>query len=393
MNANRLLRASVFAVLLIFFLLPATAHAQIVVSVGCPGGIGGTYPSIGAALAATGQIGPIIINVTGTCLENVSLNNARSITIDGSGGANIVEPTDLNAFDVDLSQDINLVNLDISTTGPDGGGVVITEASDVHILGCNIHNNQSVGVDADTGSILFLRNTIIQNNTPNDGLDVIDNSHADVLGTTIQNNGNSAVGGVGVFVSNNSTVAFRQTNLIQNNADFGIQVINVSDVGFVTGFPGRFTTIQGHNVDGILVRKDSHVQIGGATPHVIQGNGAACHLDPTCGGIIVDSNSSLHVLSGTINGNHGSGISAQQGANVRLEGATVSNNTGDGVHLQWIAIGNFVSGAGNIITGNGGKSVFCDTTSLAVGDLSTFSNIGCSQIARSIGPPRPGKSR
>jgi hypothetical protein len=385
LRKHRVLRASVSAILPAFFLLAAAAHAANV-TVGC-GGVSGTYDftTITAALNTIGQTGPSTITVTGTCPENVSFSNARSITIvAGPSGAAIVGPLDNDALDISLSQDINLVNLDISgtfsTTGNGGGaGVFITEASDVHIIGCNIHDNQSGGVGEETGSILFLRGTTIQNNNPNDGLDVFDNSTADVARTTIQNNGDSANGGVGVFLTGSSTAVFRQTNLIQNNADFGIQAVNLSHVRFQSGFAGLFTTVQGHNVNGILVRKQSHLQIGGVSPQVIQGNGAACPLDPTCGGILVDVNSTLHVSGGDISGNQGSGISAQQGANVRLGGATVSNNTGDGVHLQWISIGDFISGSGNTITGNGGASVSCDRTSLALGDLSAFSKVGCGE--------------
>lgn len=388
MVKTTLFRASVFPILLTFFLLPAAAHAANV-TVGC-GGVSGTFDftTITAALNTIGQTGPGTITVTGTCTENVSINNARSITIvAGPSGAAIVGPLDTNAVDISLSQDINLVNLDISgtlsTTGIGGGGVVITEASDVHILGCNIHDNQAVGVNADTGSIVFLRGTTIQNNTPNDGLDLYDNSTADVAGTTIQNNGDSLNGGVGVFVTGSSTILFRQTNFILNNADVGIQAVNLSHVRFQSGFPGRFTTVQGHNTNGIVVTKQSHLQINGASPQVITGNGAACPLDPTCGGIFAWGNSTVHVNSGTITGNHGSGISVQQGTNVRLSGATVSNNTGDGVHIQWISIGDFISG--NSITGNGGASVFCDRKSLAIGDLSTFSKVKCEDVEQANG--------
>src|ERR1700674_4909894 len=228
MRNYRLLRTSVFAILLTYFLLPAAAHAQPCAAMGGAN----TYLSISAALAGLGQTGPGTIIVAGTCTENVSINNARSITIvAGPSGAAIVGPLDTDAVDISLSQDINLVNLDISgtfsTTGNGGGGgVFITEASEAHILGCNIHDNQAVGVNADTGSIVFLRGTTIQNNTPNDGLDLYDNSTADVAGTTIQNNGSSgAIGGVGVFVTGSSTILFRQTNFILNNADVGIQAV------------------------------------------------------------------------------------------------------------------------------------------------------------------------
>jgi hypothetical protein len=387
MKPTCLLRATVFAVLLTLFLLPSAAHAANV-TVGCPGGSGGTYPSISAALAAIGQTGPSTITVTGTCQENVSLYNARSITIAAPtpGGAAIVGPLDTDTFDIDLSQDINLVNLDISGTFSNtgnggGGGVVVTEASDVHIMSCTIHDNQAVGVDADTGSILFMSDTIIQNNTPNDGLDVTDNSTADVIRTTIQKNGSPGpIGGSGVFLTGASVIVFRQTNLIQNNSDNGIAAVNLSQVRFQSGVPGRVTTIQGHNVNGIILRKQSHLQLNGTSPHVIQRNGigSTCPSDPNCGGIIADANSTVHITNGTVTGNQGPGISAQQGSNIRLEGATVSNNSGDGVRMQWISVGYF--GSGNSILNNGGASVFCDDDSMAIGNLTGFSKVICKDI-------------
>jgi len=367
----------VSAILLTFFLLPAAARAANV-TVGC-GGVSGTYDftTINAALAAIGQIGPSTITVTGTCQENVSLNNARSITIiSGPSGAAVVGPLDTDTFDISLSQDITLWSLDISgtfSTNANGGGagVSITEASDVHILGCNIHDNQAAGVNADTGSIVFLRQTTIQNNTPGDGLDVLDNSTARVINTKILNNGDPVAGTAGVFLSRNSVVVFGgQTNLVQNNANVGIQARNLSNV--VLG--GGGTTIQGHLTHGILIEEGSHLQVN-SPGDLIQGNGGACPLDPTCGGILVEADSTVDLPAGNVSGNQGSGISVQQGSNARLSGATVSNNSGDGVHIQWLSIGNFLSG--NTITGNGGASIFCAGRSFALGNLSTFSSVRC----------------
>jgi len=385
MRKNRLFRASVSAILLTFFLLPAAAHAA-----GCTAVVGAnTYVSITDALNAIGQTGPGTIIVTGTCTENVSINDTRSITIVGLGGARVVGPLDSDAFDIFDSQDITLKNLDISGTfsstvaaGGGGEGVFITRASLVLINGCNIHDNQQAGVDAEIGSTVFLQNTTIQNNTPNDGLDVIGNSTAIVGGTTIQNNGDPVAGTAGVFVSRNSTIVFRQTNLVQNNANIGIQARNLSNVILANGA----TTIQGNQTNGVVIQGGSHLQINGpgnVSPHVIQGNGAACPLDPTCGGIFATQDSTVELTAGTISGNRGSGVSVQQGSNVQLNGVTVSNNTGDGVHIQWLSIGNFLSG--NTISGNGGASVFCDGRSLALGNLSTFSNLRCGDMERQDG--------
>jgi hypothetical protein len=390
MKVYFLLRAPAFAVLLTFFLLPAAAHAANV-TVGCPGGTGGTYTSIGAALAAIGQTGPSNITVTGTCQENVSLNNAQSITIAAPtpGGAAIVGPLDTDAFDISLSQGINLVNLDISgtysNTGNGGGaGVYITDASEVHIISCTVHDNQVVGVNADTGSHVFLRSTIIQNNTPYDGLDLFDGSTADVTGSIIQYNGSLGTGGTsGVFAGRNSDVIFRGSagmSYVQYNADMGIEVRNQSNVAFGTGG----ITVQGNQTNGISVETGSHLQVN-SPKTIVQGNGAACPLDPACGGILATENSTVTLDVGTVSGNQGAGVSVQLGATISVGStiasmgtATISNNSGDGIHFQWDSTGKI--NAGNTITGNGGASVFCDGGSLVVADLSTFSKVRCGDV-------------
>jgi hypothetical protein len=389
MRKNRVIRASAFAILLALLLLPGIAHAQV--TVGCPGGSGGTYTSITAALNAVGQIGPITFTVTGTCNENVSFTDARSLTfVAGAGGAKIVQPQDSNTFDIVRSQNITLQNLEIagvpgSMPGSGGSGVSITELSDVHINGCNIHDNEGGGVGADRASVLFVRNTIIHNN-PGDGLDVTNNSTANMAGSTIQNNGSACPAGVGscgqgVFAAGHSVVVFDQNSLIQNNGDHGIGAVGLSSVTL------RSVTIQGHNINGIYLKHGSHLGIGG--PAIIRGNGSTCPADTTqlvsvsqaCGGISAADNSTLDLRAGTISGNSGAGISLRQGATVTsLIGVTVSNNSGDGVHIQWLSIGNF--GSGNSITGNAGASVFCDERSLVIGSLAGLSNVKCGQNAQ-----------
>lgn len=379
------------AILLTSLCLAVPVHAANV-TVGCPGG-SGTYPSINAALAAIGVIGPSTITVTGTCNETVTLSNARSITIvapvtggAGAGGATIIGPQDSDVFDISNSQDINLLNLEIrgNAASAFGGGVVMDTNSQVRIVGCDIHDDPDVGVSADSGSQVVLRRTTIHNNTPGDALDVTTDSSADVAFTTIQNNA------FGVFVLNRSGVIFRRQNSILNNGDVGVFAVDLCRVNFQTADPTLFTTIQGHNMNGIQAGDQVMVRMGGG-PHAIQGNGSACPTDPTCGGIFAIRNSTLRLASGNISGNQSSGIALEQLADIGLNNVTISNNTGDGVHIRRISVGQFI--ADNTITGNGGASVSCDTTSLAVGDLSAFSNVDCKQIERPLGPPRPGKPK
>lgn len=385
MQKQSVFTALAFAILLTLLLLPEIAHANNV-AVSCPG------QSLTPAVAALPPNGPNTIMVTGTCNnENVVINNMRSLTIvAGTGGAKIAQQQDSDTFDISLSQDIHLRNLEIagvpgSTPGSGGTGVFISEASDVQINGCDIHDNEGGGVAATTGSVLSLRNTTIHNNTPGgDGLDVLSNSTGVVIGSTIKDNGsacttlpNCQANGVGVF-TNHSFVVFRGNNLVQGNGDTGINPVNGSTV--LLNGP---TTIQGHNWNAISLKGGSHLQI--TSPAVIRGNGTACPTDTAllvslsqaCGGISGAENSTLNLSAGTISGNQGAGIAVQQGTNLNLGGVTVSNNTTDGVDIRWISIGNFAPG--NTITGNGGASIFCDARSLAIGNLAGLSNLKCGQ--------------
>jgi hypothetical protein len=266
--------------------------------------------------------------------------------------------------------------------------VSIFTNSQANILSCNVHDNPDGGVSADSSSQVALNNTTLQNSSNGDGLDVSNDSTADMVSTTIQNNA-----GVGISVFNRSGIVIRRQNLIQNNAGgIGIDAVDSSKVQMQTANQALFTTIQGHGVNGIQIGDQTMLRMSGG-PHAIQGNGSACPTDPTCGGILAVRNATLRLLSGNISSNQGSGIAVEQLADLGLDSVTVSNNAGDGVHIRRISVGQFGSVAPNTITGNGGASVFCDTTSLVVGDLSTFSKISCSQIERPLGPPRPGKPK
>lgn len=399
MRANRLLRVSVFAVLLTFFLLPEAAHATDVTVV-CPNGAVGAFSSISAALAALPQNGPNTITVTGTCNEpqTVSITDMRSLTIvagAGLGSAKIIQPQDSDTLNIIRSQNITLQNLEIvgvpgSTLGFGGIGVGIYEASDVQILGCDIHDNEGDGINVNGRSLLFVNSTNIHNNTPADGLDVSD-SDVNVRTTTIQNNGCvhgspacSSFGGIGVFAARNAVVSLRNNTLIQNNGDIGILARLLSTVA-LDARPNQTIIIQGHDINGIFLQEGARLVVGAT---LIRGNGGACPAETAfpCGGLVATENSTVEMRGiATITGNHGAGILVEQGANVHLGGAvTVSNNSGDGVHIERISIGDFtpIPGSGsstNTITGNGGASVFCDSRSLAIGDLSTFSNVRCGQ--------------
>jgi len=378
-----------FIVALVAFAVPQVQAADVAVN--CPNGGGGSYASITDALNAIGPVGPHTITVTGTCKENVYIYNATFITIRASapGAAKVDATTYGDAFDLDRASGIALVNLDIRGDPQAGYGVASFSHSQGSVQGCNIHDSAG-GVYVDSSEVV-IRNSTIQNNI-GDSFDVMNYSSADVGGSTLQANGS------GVFIDNHASVLFRGRNSILNNGSYGFFVRDLSRLYLTSGNPANFSTIQGHNIDGITLGRQSVLVMDGG-PHLIQGNGSSCNPpEQDCGGIFAIRNSTIRINGANISGNHGSGISVYQGIDVALSSSTISNNSGDGVHLAQISIGdfNFMSLPGyndNIITGNGGASVFCDKTSLAVGDLSGFHKPDCKNIERSDGQVRPGRSK
>lgn len=328
------------------WMLPGTAWAANV-TVDCNMG-----QSINAALGALDLLGPHTITVTGTCHEEVDIIARQQVTIQAPGGQMAtIEPTGPGTVAVFVSQsrDVVLRQLVFHSPDVDGAGAFIQDHSQVRIIGCVIENNPGGGVFVTNESFLRIR------------------------GTTIQNNGF-----FGALVQSHSEGVFQGGNTIANNGDIGVQVFDVSRGNFSGG-----TTITGHAFSGIIVATGSLVR-GAPT---IQNNG--CTGDPQCSGLIAIRNSTIRFTGGTISNNQGPGIRAEQLINVGLNNVTFSNNTGVGVQLLRMSVGDFLFA--NTFSGNGAGSISCDTTSLAVGDMTGVTDINCARVERQLGPPRPGR--
>jgi hypothetical protein len=62
---------------------------------------------------------------------------------------------------------------------------------------------------------------------------------------------------------------------------------------------------------------------------------------------------------------------------VDLAGTVVANNNGDGIRLQGNAQLSFFPPNTNVVHGNSGKSVKCDSTSVFFGDSGGVGQIAC----------------
>lgn len=340
-------------------LLPGAAWAANV-TVDCTGGPA-DFTSIPAALNSLDTQGPntITILTPGPCVQLVRIFDRERLTIEAPNGVAIVDPFGGGANVIVVRRSHGIV---LRQLGPQQGfnGVVIDDGSQVSIEGCTITGNANNGVVV-RGSNVNIVASILQNNG-NFGLRGLNNANINLGnfdpagGVTSSNNGSAGFG-----CSVGCTMNFNGANVAQNNgltgmlAGTGGRIVLSGDVG------GLANVARGNSFAGVFIFRGGQGYIAGQ--NTIENN-----IGP---GIMVDQNAALSVFD-----------------------TTIQNNTGDGIsvtRLSSVEVG--AVGDTNIITGNGGASVSCDSTALVFGDLTGISNVTCTQVERPLGPPRPGRIR
>lgn len=183
----------------------------------------------------------------------------------------------------------------------------------------------------------FDRLTLISKSgaTINDGskgtntvVDIEDSRRVTLQGFTIN-------GGITGVACGTASVCYLTANTIQSSVGDGVTV------GVGASLFSNTNVIQ-NNAEGLRVALGSAVISGG---DAFQGN--------TGPGILV-GDGSLYCLGTTIQ-NNGLGVIGRQGAGLRIESCTITDNASDGVQFEGSAEGRF-AGA-NVITGNAGDGV------------------------------------
>ncbi|MGH9788391.1 MAG: right-handed parallel beta-helix repeat-containing protein [Candidatus Acidiferrales bacterium] len=381
------------------FLLAASAGAADL-SVNCDLG-----ESLQAAIDSLDFAGPNSITLTGACTENVQIEGRRNLIIaapDGQTATLQAADSTLAALRLIAAQNILLRRLVIR-----GGrwGILAGRASETLLSECTLENNgeglfaidnslaglvegtavrnNGTGLAAATNASFIIREGVVIENNAGVAVQLFSAAAAIVNGNTIRNNG------AGVNALHRSSVEFSGQNTVQNNGAFGLQVAQGSVATFNTtpSFMGPvgFTTIEGHTVVGVNVVNGGTLTFAG--PHKVRNNGTATQALRS--GIRVGRNSFLTTGGGTeITSNVGPGVRADLDAVLTFVATTITGNSEEGVRLVRLSSADFISG--NAISGNGGASIFCDTTSLVVGDLTGIENVQCMRVERESGPPRPG---
>lgn len=414
----RLPKLSFSALLVAFALLAANGASAADLTVICPGGGPGAYPSITAALnAITNNAGPNSITVSGTCTENVLILDQNHLYIHNAPGSiavitNAATPAQITVqlfsshlvtFDglsiqggdpgvfVNQGSDLQMFNSVIEKNV--GGGAEALIKSDLNLTSCIIRNNGDFGILVGDSSLVVVMSPIqITNNNGsgavafsngyikfqstgghliegNAGFGVVADTEGHVflqsnLPTVIRNNGFA-----GLAFSRGSTGRLDGQNTIANNGANGV-LVESSAVTFVGNSAG--STITGHGSAGVVVSRGGELTFDG--PHNITGNG-----NPTDGAGIRVERSSLTLQNGaTVSNNIGTGILGDANTGIVLgPSASVTNNSSAGIRLRHKSLVGLTAPV--TIQGNGGANIACDSTSLAYGQLAGITGVQCGE--------------
>ena len=231
-------------------------RTPVTVTVNCPG------QSLQASVDAAGA--GDVINVTGTCIENVVIREEKQrLTLDGQNAAILNGPSSLPTLNV-KGKGILIQNF-YNSGAITGGtvGIYVNRNASATINHNNIHNTGASGISINQLSFAVIKNNNIHDN-PGSGIYVYENSDARIgfdstadstsSPNTIQNNGDR---GITVTQTSHATIV---GNTIASNGSDGIGVFRLSSADIASN------TINGNGASGVNVSNNSSVNLGEDTP-------------------------------------------------------------------------------------------------------------------------------
>jgi hypothetical protein len=361
---------------LAFLLLPASVQAADV-TVDCTGGPA-DFSSVTDALNALDHQGPHTITIlAGNCNERIQIVDRERLTITAVPiGSTFVspEPGEGDVIRVDNSRGITLIQIG-ATAGVNG--VRIDRKSEVTLIGCSIGGNTN-GVLV-TGQSLFTAIGSVFVSNANNGVVVRNQSLLNASGNLFDGNGN-----VGLVVRQGSTAIAGDFTPGGGNNFNGNGQRGIACLRGCTLLLNSFNGFANNGFAGLTVATGSRAVIDGS-------EGQNEFRDNGSGVLVFFGSQAVFAGPNSIHDNPGVGVEADENSSVFLSELTVQNNGQGGVNALRMATVGF--GGSNAISGNGGANVSCDSTALIYGDLTGITNINCSRIERTLGPPRPGRVR
>jgi hypothetical protein len=303
--------------------------------------------------------------VIGTCNENVVIGEGRrNLTLEGRGTATLNGSGNPNAPTVQiLGRDITIKGFTII-----GGrhGVQFNRGGTGTVDANLIRNAVVHGIGVFNNSFAQIVDNTIENNGAN-GICVCEHATADIgfrgdfatqgSPNVVRNNANNGI------VVTDASYAEIESNSVYSNVNAGIAVDNASSakIGFQSGVAGTFSsanTIEANGNRGVFVARSSSARV---VENIIRNN--------TGDGVAVIRAAHADIAANSIDGNTGDGIFVSQNSGVNLgndsgaapqdqPNSTVANNLGFGIRCL---NNSSADGRQGTLNGNSGPQSFAAT--------------------------------
>jgi len=344
--------------------------------------------SINAALSKLKKSDVNVVNVSGTCAEDVTIEGFDNLRLAADGPA-VLTPATPSSKRVLLVNASRLVAIDgfaVNIASPqtwvaeynDGSGCAMTNMSITGGGGVRLQRSSNVAI-----TDVAFHNAVI-------GIIVGNGCQADIRGVTIEFTP-PGTGNIGIAVFSGSTAFVEGTSI----SGYNTGALAGGGEFFVPGL-GIFDTARPvvieHNRVGVSSGAGGFVQFSASTQVRNNGNGS----DFT-GGVVVNGGflgigANVPALGSVeISDNNGQGVLVMNNGTTSIAGsaAFVRNNHLNGVAVVNGAVSAFASAAN--VTGNGAKDIFCDDRSLVTGSASVVgaANVQCTNLLPGALPPMP----
>jgi hypothetical protein len=220
--------------------------------------------SINSVLAQLDPLRAWILDVSGTCNENVTIQSFENITLIAKPGASINDNSggNLDVIDVFDTHEFSMQGFTVN------GGSIGVACADISL--CRFSGNTVQGSAGDGIAVLRSRVTLqgdtLQNNAGR-GLALINGSLGTAIGVTIQ--GNAADGAI----ANVGSTLIASNVISQNNGGSGIRIGNHSTMRLIdstlTGNPGAGVLIDSGSEGNFVTNITGNVITGNASPGVL----------------------------------------------------------------------------------------------------------------------------
>lgn len=332
--------------------------------------------SLNRTIAALNKFTPATVQFTGTCAEYVLIDGFNNLTIKGTNGATIQQPTTTTppnpifALSVKASQSITLSGFTVQSLPSAFSGIGVGKGSS-DVLIQNVSTVGSWGIVIYEESQVWLAGVNVNITSGYAAIAAYDKSDVHIVGGLLHRPANSAFNAGLAVGSGHVTVQGMTIRDMQQSIDISASG-SVDLVNFDSTSKAIDVTIEnpaGTNFNGVIVSDGSSLNLGSARLFI---SNAGQPYGFNSGAVYVTNSSDLNAgASLIITNSHGQGVMVDNNSHANLAGSSITGSAHGGlvvVNLSTASVGTGDPSNNPLTTISGnGTDLFCDSRSQIAG--------------------------